>query len=99
MNRRTFCNGEKKKMSPRKITAAATAIASIVVLSLTGAQGAQHHMHHHKAVATAAPEETMVVGTASAVPGYYAPSQWGDFDCQPDFPGCRPYAAKDWSKP
>jgi len=28
-----------------------------------------------------------------------APTAWGDFDCAPSFPGCRPYAAKDWSKP
>ena len=31
--------------------------------------------------------------------GYYAPSSWGDFDCRPGYAGCRPYGAKDWSKP
>ncbi len=29
--------------------------------------------------------------------GYYAPSGYGDFECRPGYPGCRPYAAKDWS--
>jgi len=28
--------------------------------------------------------------------GYYAPGTWGDYDCSPGYPGCRPYASKDW---
>lgn len=32
--------------------------------------------------------------------GYYASSAWGDYDCRlPHAWDCRPYAAKDWSKP
>ena len=38
-------------------------------------------------------------GGAYAGPGYYAPGTWGDYDCRPGYPGCRPYASKDWSKP
>jgi hypothetical protein len=29
--------------------------------------------------------------------GYYASSPWGDYACSPNAPGCRPYAAKEWS--
>jgi hypothetical protein len=42
-------------------------------------------------------------GSYAAAPGwdsgYYAPSNWGDFDCRPGYAGCRPYGSKDWSKP
>ena len=31
--------------------------------------------------------------------GYYGTSTWGDFECSPGYAGCRPYSAKDWSKP
>jgi hypothetical protein len=48
------------------------------------------------------------IGTAGAIAaapfggqytgaGYYSPGTWGDFDCSPGYPGCRPYASKDWS--
>ena len=42
------------------------------------------------------------IGTAGAVAaapfgGYYAPGTWGDYDCRPGYPGCRPYSQKDWS--
>lgn len=38
-------------------------------------------------------------GAIAAAPfgGYYAPGTWGDYDCRPGYPGCRPYAQKDWS--
>jgi hypothetical protein len=84
-------------MSPKRIAAAATAIVSIAFLSVAGAQAATHHHHHHAAAVAAAADEAIVGGTTVA--GYFAPSPWGDFDCQPGFPGCRPYAEKDWSKP
>ena len=98
-------------MNPTKIVVAATAFACVALLTLAGAQAATHphHMHvathhhgHHGAVAAGAEVATdgaAAVGTASAVTlsGYYAPSEWGDFECRPGFPGCRPYASKDWS--
>jgi hypothetical protein len=28
--------------------------------------------------------------------GYYASSAWGDYECQPGWPGCQPYSAKGW---
>jgi len=38
-------------------------------------------------------------GPYAAAPGwggYYSPGTWGDYDCSPGYPGCRPYASKDW---
>ena len=37
-------------------------------------------------------------GGPYAMGGYYAPGTWGDYDCRPGYPGCRPYAEKDWAK-
>jgi hypothetical protein len=63
------------------------------------------------AVDTAGAVAAGAIGTAGAIAaapfgggpyagnGYYASSTWGDFDCSPGYPGCRPYASKDWSKP
>jgi hypothetical protein len=89
---------EKTKMSLKRIATAAAVFASITLLSVAGAQAATHHHHHHHAAAVAAAADEAIVG-GTTVAGYFAPSPWGDFDCQPGFPGCRPYAAKDWSQP
>ncbi len=86
-------------MSVKRIATAATVFASITLLSVAGAQAAMHHHHHHHAAAVAAAATDGAIAVGAAVPGYFAPSPWGDFDCQPGFPGCRPYAEKDWSKP
>ena len=82
-------------MSSKRIAAVTAAFVGVSLLSIAGAQAATHHMHHRVHHAPAAAVATEGV----AVAGYYAPSAWGDFDCVPSFPGCRPYAAKDWSKP
>jgi hypothetical protein len=42
---------------------------------------------------------TAPFGAPAVQGGYYAPSAWGDYDCNPGYAGCRPYAAKEWSKP
>ena len=41
------------------------------------------------------------VGPYAGPSGYYASSTWGDFECSSAtiYPGCRPYASKDWSHP
>jgi hypothetical protein len=93
-------------MNPARTSIAATAFACAALFSVAGAQAAAdhphamkhvaHHHHHHAAeVATEGGE----VAAPVAIGGYYQPSEWGDFDCAPSYPGCRPYAAKDWSKP
>jgi hypothetical protein len=66
------------------------------------------------AVGTAGAVAAGAIGTAGAIAaapfgesyaeapgwndGYYATSSWGDYDCRPGSPGCRPYAEKDWVK-
>jgi hypothetical protein len=91
-------------MSPRRIVAVTAAFAGIAMFSIVGAQAEEthahhahvaHHHHHHAA-------EVAAEGAVAApvmVGGNYEPSEWGDFECVPSFPGCRPYASKDWSKP
>ena len=83
-------------MSPKKIAVAAAAFASVALFPIAGAQAAMHHARHHQHHAT---EIAAAGGAAGAIGGYYQPSEWGDFECTPTYPGCRPYAAKDWSKP
>jgi hypothetical protein len=51
------------------------------------------------AVGTAAAIATAPFGGVYAGNGYFSPSPWGDYDCTPRYAGCRPYGAKDWSKP
>ena len=91
----------EKKMSPKKIAVAATTIACMTLLSFAGAQAATHHArhHHHHATEVAAEGGAVVPTSAVTTGGYYEPSAWGDFECVPSYPGCRPYSAKDWSKP
>jgi len=70
------------------------------------------HLHHRvlNPVAAGADLAAGAIGTAAAIAGapfgagpyagpggYYASSTWGDFDCtSATYPGCRPYASKDW---
>ncbi len=88
-------------MSPRRVAAVTAALASITLFSIAGAQAetqahkARHHHHHAAEVAAEGGVPTSAITTG----GYYQPSEWGDFECAPTYPGCRPYAAKDWSKP
>jgi len=92
-------------MSPRKINrniaAVTAAFVSVTLFSVVGAQAAAHHARHHRHHATEVAAEGGAVVPTSAVTtgGYYEPSEWGDFECVPSYPGCRPYSAKDWSKP
>ena len=69
--------------------------------------------HHHRAAGPVAAGVELAAGAAetagavAAAPfggrpvagGYFSSSAWGDYDCSPGSAGCRPYAAKDWSKP
>jgi hypothetical protein len=82
-------------MNRGRIAAVTAAFASITLFSVAGAQAAthRHHHHHHMAAAVEAAPGAVVAA------GYYSPSNWGDHDCSPGFPGCRPNASKDWSKP
>ena len=94
-------------MSPRRIAAAAAAFVGVALFSIAGAQAetethAHHpmhmaHHHHHHAAEVAA--EGGAVAAPVLIGGNYEPSAWGDFDCAPSYPGCRPYASKDWTKP
>jgi hypothetical protein len=92
-------------MSPRRMVAAAAAFAGIAMFSIAGAQAEEAHAHHHMHMAHhhhhAAPAEAAEGAVAAPVMagGNYEPSEWGDFECVPSYPGCRPYASKDWSKP
>ena len=91
-------------MSPNKIAkkiAVAAAFVSVALFSVAGAQAAAHHAHRHHphAAATEVAAEGAVPTSAVTTGGYYEPSAWGDFECVPSYPGCRPYASKDWSKP
>ena len=89
----------EKKMSPRKIAVAATTIVCASLLSFASAQAATHHARHHRHHAVEVAAAGGPVAAPLAIGGYYEPSEWGDFECVPTYPGCRPYAAKDWSKP
>lgn len=91
-------------MNPKKIALSATTLVSAAFLSIAGAQAAaddahaakhagMHHHHHHAAAPVAAGADL------AAGNGYFGSSPWGDYDCSPGYAGCRPYAAKDWSKP
>lgn len=87
-------------MSPRKIAAVTAAFVGVTLFSVVGAQAAAHHARHHHHHATEVAAEGAVVPTSAVTTGgYYEPSEWGDFECVPSYPGCRPYSAKDWSKP
>lgn len=88
-------------MNPGRTAAVIAAFASITLFTIAGAQAAEQHRHvahhhHHHATEVAAEGGVAAPGM---IGGYYQPSEWGDFDCLPSYPGCRPYAAKDWSKP
>ena len=86
-------------MSPRKIAAVTAAFVSVTLFSVVGAQAATHHTRHHHHATEVAAEGAVVPTSAVTTGGYYEPSEWGDFECVPSYPGCRPYSAKDWSKP
>ena len=86
-------------MSPRRIAAVTAAFVSVALFSVASAQAATHHARHHHPQAAEVAAEGAVPTSAITTGGYYQPSAWGDFECVPSYPGCRPYAAKDWSKP
>ena len=96
-------------MSPRRIAAVTAAFVSIALFPIAGAQAEQTethahrahiaHHHHHHAAAEVAAEGGAAIGAPVMTGGNYEPSEWGDFECVPSYPGCRPYASKDWSKP
>jgi hypothetical protein len=88
-------------MSPGRIAAVIVAFASITLFSVVGAQAETHlHKAHHRHHAAEVAAEGGAVPTSAVMTGgYYQPSEWGDFECAPSYPGCRPYASKDWSKP
>ena len=94
-------------MNPARTSIVAAVFVCAAVFSVAGAQAAAdhphamkhvaHHHHHHPAAAVAA--EGAEAPAPVPVGGYYEPSEWGDFECVATYPGCRPYASKDWSKP
>jgi hypothetical protein len=100
-------------MSPRRtakrtagrIAAATAAFVSVALFSAVGAKAEEMHAHrmhvahHHHHHATEMAAEGGAAPAPVMVGGNYEPSEWGDFECVPSYPGCRPYAAKDWSKP
>jgi hypothetical protein len=89
----------EKKMSPKKIAVAATTAVCMTLFSFASAQAATHHARHHRHHAVEVAAEGGATAAPLAIGGYYEPSEWGDFECVPSYPGCRPYASKDWSKP
>jgi hypothetical protein len=96
----------EKKMSAQKIVLAATTFVCMTLLSFSWSEIAQaktmhvaHHHHFRAAHAAAGPVDVAAAVTSpwtgSAWQGaYYAPSNWGDYDCYaPRGPECRPYAS------